>query len=96
MNAARRIAANIRSLRIAAGWQQHEACVRLAQQGGPVWSAAAWSAMERSVAADRVRSFNADEIEALAELFGVTVADLFAQPSMVKCPNCNGTGEVPS
>lgn len=96
MNAARRIAANVRSLRRAAGWQQQEAAARLAQAGGPTWTVAAWSAMERSAVTDRVRAFTADEIEALADLFGVAVGDLFGDPSMVKCPHCDGTGEVPA
>lgn len=78
---ARRIAANVRALRLDQGWSQFDAVRHLAASGGPVWSNVAWSSMETSATAETVhRSFTADDVAALAALFGVPVCALFGDP----------------
>lgn len=94
MNASRTVARNVRRLRLAAGLTQTEAAEKLAALGGPSWSKATWSAMERSVETDRIRAFSADDVSWLACLFGIAPGDLFEEPSTISCPHCDGTGEI--
>lgn len=91
--APRNIAYNVRRLRRARGWTQEQAAEAVHSLGGPLWSKAAWSSIERSAETDRVRAFTAEEIVYFAETFEVPIAELFAPPP-VPCPHCNGTGWV--
>jgi hypothetical protein len=90
----RTIASNIRRLRKARGWSQEEAERRLAAHG-LAWSNVVWCAAEKSADRDdRIRSFTAEEIVALASLFEVTPNELFGTPEIVTCPRCDGSGRV--
>jgi transcriptional regulator with XRE-family HTH domain len=86
MSAAETVSRNVRRLRRARGWTQTEAGQRFAAIAGCVpWSVAVWSAAEASGRV-RQRSWTADELAVLAELFRVPVGDLFdPQPP---CPVC--------
>lgn len=91
------VAANVRRLRRAASWSQDDARARLTEvtDGRLDWSRATWSAAERSVDGIRQRAFTADEIVALAEVFGVEVGELFRGHTGTRpCPTCRGTGRV--
>lgn len=93
-DAAKNIAANVRRLRRAKGWTQVEAGEKLRAAGGPNWSKAMWSMVERTVDGRKMRAFTAEEVVHLASLFGVPIAELFDEPPMVPCPQCDGTGLV--
>lgn len=88
MSAAENISRNVRRLRRARGWTQAEAAQRFVKiTGAPPQSKAAWSAAERAPETGRPKSWTANEVAVLAELFGVPVGDLFeAQPP---CRACN-------
>ncbi len=73
------VARNIRRLRQTAGWSQEEARNRLAQHG-ILWTKQVWSIAETSADGGKVRVFTADEIMALAAVFGVTPDTLFGLP----------------
>jgi len=93
-NTPRVIAANVRRLRREEGWKQAEAAEELHAMGGPLWSKASWSYMERSAENDRVKAFTAEEIAWLALLFDVPIAELFKEPPPPPepCSHCDGTG----
>lgn len=107
MSAAHNISRNVRRLRRARGWTQEEATQRFAQIAGiPAMTKAWWSAGERAPETGRPKSWTANEVATLAELFEVPVGDLFeAQPPCRACGDkppagftCNtcGTAGVPS
>ncbi|MBE4735774.1 hypothetical protein [Streptomyces caniscabiei] len=87
MTAAEIISRNIRRLRRARGWTQAETAQRFSAITGQPQSNASWSAGEQ-VGKARQRGWTANDIAALAELFGVPVGDLFEpQPP---CRACDG------
>lgn len=90
MTAAETISRNVRRLRRARGWTQEEAGQRFAAITGQPQSKASWSAAERSPETGRSKSWTANEIAALAELFDVGVGDLF-DPQ----PPCRVCGDQP-
>jgi transcriptional regulator with XRE-family HTH domain len=93
MSASENISRNVRRLRRARGWTQAEAAKRFAEvAGAPSMSVASWSAGERAPETSRSKSWTANEIAALAELFDVSVGDLF-EPQM-PCRSCDGTPPV--
>ena len=71
------VAANLRQIRKERGWTQEEAGIRLKEFLGESWSAAVWSAAERSVDGKRVRHFDADVVSAFAQLFDVPESYFF-------------------
>lgn len=85
MSAAEIISRNVRRLRCAKGWTQAEAAKHMTVLTSGPWSAATWGAAERAPESGRTKSWTANEIAALAELFGVTVGALFGEC----CPTCN-------
>ena len=74
------VAYNLEKLRRERGWTAVETARRLGALLGKKISLASYSAMERSVEGRRVKSFDADEMFALARLFGVQVWLLLAPP----------------
>lgn len=70
-----RVAHNLRVARLARGLTQAQAADRL--EG---WSAATFSAAERSVTGKRPRSFDADTIHAFARAFNLPVGYFFMSP----------------
>lgn len=102
MSARDNISKNVRRLRRARGWTQEEACTRFGNViGAPAMSKASWSAGERAPETDRPKSWTANEVAALAVLFGVSVGDLFAAedgcrvcddrpPAGFTCNTCGG------
>lgn len=87
MSASENISRNVRRLRNARRWTQEEAAQRFIRiTGAPSMSKASWSAGERAAETRRSKSWTANEIAALAELFDVPVGDLFqAQPPCRAC-----------
>lgn len=85
LNAARTVSRNVRRLRRARGWTQEEAGQSFGAVYGETWSNAVWSASEQTDGR-RQRAWTADQLAAVAELFGVTVGDLFAEC----CSKCGG------
>lgn len=86
MTAAHNISRNVRRLRRAKGWTQAEAAERMAALTGFRTSTASWSAGERAPETNRAKSWSANEVAALAELFEVPVGDLFeAHPPCRAC-----------
>jgi len=74
------IAFNLARAREAKGWTLNEAAEALEPYVGSRWSKANLSAAERSIAGERIRNFDADEIVAFARAFGVPIAYLFMPP----------------
>jgi transcriptional regulator with XRE-family HTH domain len=74
------VAYNIEKLRRERGWTALETAARLGAILGRKISLASYSAMERSVEGRRIKSFDADDIFALARVFGVRVYSLFVPP----------------
>ncbi len=74
------VAYNLAQARLLRGWTQEEAAAALEPHVGKRWSKATFSAAERSVAGDRVRQFDADEIVAFARAFGLPVSWFFLPP----------------
>jgi transcriptional regulator with XRE-family HTH domain len=74
------VAYNLEKLRRERGWTALETAARLGAILGKKISLASYSAMERSVEGRRVKSFDADDIFALARVFGVRVWFLFLPP----------------
>jgi hypothetical protein len=89
VSAAHNISRNVRRFRRAKGWGQDEAAERMTAASGVKWTNATWSAAERSPETGRPKSWKADEVAALADLFGVAVGALFADPDQ-PCPTCGG------
>ena len=85
-NAALTVAHNVTRLRKARGWLQRDLSERL-EPFGYRWSLATVSAAEKGR-----RAWTANELVALAEAFGVGIAELFESPS--HCANCKGTPPV--
>jgi transcriptional regulator with XRE-family HTH domain len=71
------VAYNLRRAREVHGLTQEQAAERLEPFLGERWSKATFSAAERSVEGKRVRKFDADEVLAFAEGFGLPVAWFF-------------------
>lgn len=91
MSAAHNISRNVRRLRRARNWTQEEAALRFSQiTGAPAMTNASWSAGERAAETNRSKSWTANEIAALAELFEVPVGDLFDRQ-----PPCRACGDTP-
>jgi transcriptional regulator with XRE-family HTH domain len=90
VTAAEIISRNVRRLRRARGWTQAEAAQHLSIITGQLLSNASWSAGERAAETGRPKSWTANEIAALAELFDVPVGDLF-EPQ----PPCRSCGDQP-
>ena len=74
------VAYNLERLRRERGWTALETAARLGAILGRKISLASYSAMERSVEGHRIKSFDADDIFALARVFGVRVWFLFLPP----------------
>ena len=74
------VAYNLEKLRRERGLTAVKTAALLGAQLGKKISLASYSAMERSVEGRRVKSFDADEIFALARVFGVRVWFLFLPP----------------
>lgn len=74
------VAYNLAQARLLRGWTQEEAAAALEPHVGKRWSKATFSAAERSVAGDRVRQFDADEIVAFARAFALPVSWFFLPP----------------
>lgn len=74
------VAHNLAQARLLRGWTQEEAAAALEPHVGKRWSKATFSAAERSVAGDRVRQFDADEIVAFARAFALRVSWFFLLP----------------
>lgn len=85
MSTAQNVSASVRRLRKARGWTQTEAGERFGAIYGEVWSATTWMFAEK-VGGRRQRSWTANELAAVAELFGVTVDDLMSND----CTQCEG------
>ncbi|MFE9127005.1 helix-turn-helix transcriptional regulator [Streptomyces sp. NPDC007148] len=90
MSAAENISRNVRRLRRAKGWTQEDAARRMSAVSGKRVSLASWSAAERSPETGRPKAWTANEIAALAELFGVAAGDLFGD----HCSKCGGEPPV--
>lgn len=89
MSAAHNISRNVRRLRRARHWTQEEAAERFSRIfGGSPVSKVTWSAGERAPETNRPKSWTANEVAALAVLFGVPVGDLF--DSALPCRACGG------
>lgn len=71
------IARQMKLARLRNGWTQEQAAEALRNYGGLNWSKAVYATAECSVAGNRVRHFTADDIVAIVETFGVSVAWLF-------------------
>ncbi len=75
------VAYNLRLARRMKGWTQEEAARRLEPFLGARWSAASYSATERSPERpDRIRNFTADELVAFAACFDLPVTFFFIPP----------------
>jgi transcriptional regulator with XRE-family HTH domain len=85
VSAAQTVSRNVRRLRRARGWTQEEAAERFREISGLPQSKASWSAGEQ-VGKARQRLWTANDLAALAELFGVAIGDLFNE----RCSKCAG------
>jgi hypothetical protein len=74
------IAFNLARARERQGWTLNEAAERLEPYIGARWSKANLSAAERSIAGERIRNFDADEIVAFARCFELPIAFFFMPP----------------
>jgi hypothetical protein len=74
------IAFNLARARERQGWTLNEAAERLEPYVGSRWSKANLSAAERSIAGERIRNFDADEIVAFARCFELPIAFFFMPP----------------
>ena len=74
------VAHNLIRARLLRGWTQDQAAEALAPYLGTRLSTASFSAIERSVAATRVKQFTADELVALSRAFGVPLGWWFTPP----------------
>ena len=74
------VAYNLARARAWRGWTQEQATAALEPHLGTRWSKANYSAAERSIAGGRIRQFDADEIVAFAQAFGVPVGWFFLPP----------------
>lgn len=74
------VAFNLEKFRRERGWTALQTAARLGAILGRKISLASYSAMERSVEGGRVKAFDADELFALARLFGVRVWQLMIPP----------------
>ena len=77
------VACNVTELREEKKWTQEEAARHLEPYLGTLWSKATFSLVERSVAGTRIKTFDADELAALALAFDVAVWRLFVPPTHV-------------
>jgi hypothetical protein len=82
MTAAETVSRNVRRLRWARGWTQEEAGQKFGAIYGEVWSNAMWSIGEQT-GGQRQRAWTANQLVALAELFGVAVGDLLGDEPRV-------------
>lgn len=89
MSAAHNVSRNVRRLRRAKGWQQDEAASRMTALTGVKWTNGTWGSAERAPETGRTKSWTANEIAALAELFGVAIGELFI-PTEEVCRACQG------
>jgi transcriptional regulator with XRE-family HTH domain len=85
-----RVALNARRLRTARRWSVRDLSRRLRSLGCPI-SPATLCGRETGSRPARV---SVDELAGLAEVFGVSPADLLSEDLTVTCSNCNG--EPPS
>lgn len=74
------VAYNLTQARAWKGWTQDQAAEALAPFVGSRWSKANFSAAERSIAGERIRNFDADEIVAFARAFELPVTFFFMPP----------------
>jgi transcriptional regulator with XRE-family HTH domain len=74
------VAYNLRRARELRGWTQEETAKRLEPYIGVRWSKATFSAAERSVAGDRVRQFDADDLVSLSLVFDLPLTWWFLPP----------------
>jgi hypothetical protein len=74
------VAYNLTQARVWKGWTQDQAAGAIAPYVGSRWSKANFSAAERSVAGERIRNFDADEIVAFARAFELPVTFFFMPP----------------
>jgi transcriptional regulator with XRE-family HTH domain len=78
------VAYNVAQARLLRGWTQEQAAEALAPYLGTRWSAASFSAVERSVAGGGIREFTADELLALARGFRLPIGWFLTPPSHLK------------
>jgi hypothetical protein len=78
------VAWNLERVRRMRGMTQTQAAEALEPYLGERWSKAVFSAAERSVAGERVRHFDADDLLAFSRAFGVPVTVWFAPPPWVQ------------
>jgi hypothetical protein len=81
------VAFNLERLRRGRSWTALETAKKLGKLLGRKISLPSYSAMERSVEGRRVKSFDADEIYAIARMFGTHVGLLFAPPINFHSPS---------
>ena len=74
------VAHNLQQIRQWRGLTQSEAAEAIEPYVGKRWSKANFSAAERSIAGERIRQFDADEIVAFAKAFDVPVTWFFLPP----------------
>lgn len=86
-NAALTVSQNVALLRRARGWTQEEFGMRIKPYVGAQWSRATVSAAEKGG-----RAWTANEVAAVAEIFGASVGELFELPD--PCDTCNGIPPV--
>lgn len=77
------VAENLKKARELRGWTQEEAAEKLEPYLDVRWSKATFSAAERSVAGERIRQFDADEIFAFSQAFDLPIGWFFL-PSDVR------------
>lgn len=76
----RTIARNLRRARLARDWKQAELGEALSRITDRPWSVATVSAAERSAETDRVRRFDAGDLAAFAQVFGLPVEYFITDP----------------
>lgn len=86
MTVAENVSRNVRRLRISRGWTQEEAGERFGAIYGEPWSKAVWSAAEQTRGV-RQRSWAANELAALADLFGVSIPELLVDDEPEGAPD---------
>jgi transcriptional regulator with XRE-family HTH domain len=80
MTANQIVATNLRRARLARDWTLEETTARLEPHIGERWTVPTLSSAEGSRHGKRIRKFDADQLAAFAECFGVPVGFFFQPP----------------